>query len=86
VLLVREAKNSSLSVVKTRKAESKMEFFHISMELLCFCPSRIPLIPLQTPHHSVYTNDRSDISVIIFYGEKDLGWFLWQKLLKTNTA
>jgi hypothetical protein len=83
---VREAKNSSLSVVKTRKAESKMEFFHISVELLLFSSSCIPLIPLQTPHYSVYTNVRIDISVIIFYGEKDLGCFIRQKELKNNTT
>jgi hypothetical protein len=58
-----------------------MEFFHIAMELLCFSPSCIPLIPPQTPHHSVYTNVKSDISVIIFYGEKDLGWFIRRKII-----
>jgi hypothetical protein len=63
-----------------------MEFFHISMELLCFSPSCIPLIAVQTSHHSVYTNVRSDISVIIFYGEKDLGGFVREKALKNNTA
>jgi len=84
VLLVREAKTSSLSVVKTRKAGSKIEFFYISVELLCFSPFCTPLFPLQTPHHSVYTNFRSDISVIILYGEKDLGWFIRQKALKNN--
>jgi len=83
---VREAKTSSLSVVKTRKAVSKMELFHISLELLCFSPSCIPLFPLQTPHHSVYTNVGSDISVIIFYDEKDLVWFIRQKALKNNGA
>ena len=63
-----------------------MEFSHISMELFCFSPSYIPLFPLQTPNHSVYTNVRSDISVIIFYGEKDLGWFIKQKVLNNNRA
>jgi hypothetical protein len=83
---VHEAKNSSLSLEKTRKAESKVEFFQISIELLWFCPPCFPLIPLQTPHQSVCTNVRSDISDNIFYGEKYLGWLIRQKALKNNTA